>query len=154
MDMAVGVFVGRLVRDAELKYTNSGIAVCKFTLATNAKRKQGDQWVDEASYWVVDLWGKPGESVCQYLTKGKVVAVEGTLRQEKYESNGQERMKVVVNANSVNLISQNPAQESTQNRQADINYGQRQNNQNTADSNRLNRQAKPAADDFMDEIPF
>ena len=78
-DLSVAVLVGRLTRDAELKYTNSGQAVCHFAVATSSRVKKGDQWVDESSFWDVDLWGKRAESVNQYLTKGKLVAVQGDI---------------------------------------------------------------------------
>lgn len=103
-DLAVAVVVGRLTRDAELKYTNSGQAICAFTVATNSRVKKGDQWIDESSYWDVDLWGKKAESVNQYLTKGKLVAVEGDMRQDKWEKDGVQRMKVRINANDVQLL--------------------------------------------------
>ena len=66
-DLAVAVIVGRLTRDAELKYTNSGQAICHFSVATSARRKKDDQWVEESSFWDVDLWGKLGETINQYL---------------------------------------------------------------------------------------
>lgn len=103
-DLSIAVLVGRLTRDAELKYTNSGQAVCHFSVATSSRRKKGDQWVDEASFWEIDLWGKQGESINQYLTKGKLVAVEGSMRQDRWEQDGQSRMKVIVNANTVQLL--------------------------------------------------
>lgn len=103
-DLAVAVIVGRLTRDAELKYTNSGQAVCHFSVATGSRRKKGDQWVEESSFWDVDLWGKQGESINQYLTKGKLVAVEGSMRQDKWEQDGQTRSKIQITANSVQLL--------------------------------------------------
>jgi single-strand DNA-binding protein len=103
-DLAVAVIVGRLTRDAELKYTTSGLAICKFSVATSARVKKGEQWVDESSYWNVDLWGKKAESVSQYLTKGKLVAVEGDMRQDKWEKDGQQQMKVLITANDVQLL--------------------------------------------------
>lgn len=103
-DLSIAVLVGRLTRDAELKYTNSGQAVCHFSVATSTRRKKGDQWVDEPSYWDVDLWGKSGESLNQYLTKGKLVAVEGSMRQDRWEQDGQTRTKVIVSANTVQLL--------------------------------------------------
>jgi len=103
-DLSIAVLVGRLTRDAELKYTNSGQAICHFSVATSAKKKSGDQWIDEASFWDVDLWGKQGESLNQYLTKGKQVAVEGSMRQDRWEQEGQTKMKVIINANSVQLL--------------------------------------------------
>jgi len=103
-DLAVATVVGRLTRDAELKYTNSGQAICSFSVATNSRVKKGDQWGDEPNYWDVDLWGKKAESLNQYLTKGKLVAVHGDIRQDKWEKDGQQRMKVRINANDVQLI--------------------------------------------------
>jgi single-strand DNA-binding protein len=103
-DLAVAVIVGRLTRDAELKYTNSGQAVCHFSVATGSRRKKGDQWVEESSFWDVDLWGKQGESINQYLTKGKLVAVEGSMRQDKWEQDGQTRSKIQITANTVQLL--------------------------------------------------
>jgi len=103
-DLAVAVLVGRLTRDAELKYTPSGQAVCHFSVATGSRVKKGDQWVDESSFWDVDLWGKRAESVNQYLTKGKLVAVQGDMRQDKWEQDGQSRMKVKITANDVQLL--------------------------------------------------
>jgi single-strand DNA-binding protein len=109
-DLAVAVIVGRLTRDAELKYTNSGQSVCHFSVATGSRRKKGDQWVEEASFWDVDFWGKGGESINQYLTKGKLVAVEGSMRQDTWEQDGQTRRKTLISANSVQLLGSKDAQ--------------------------------------------
>ena len=98
------VLIGRLTRDAELKYTSGGMAVCKFAIAVNRRRKQGEQWVDEASFFDIVLWGKSGESLNQYLVKGKQVAVEGELRQNRWEQDGQPRSKVEIMANNVQLL--------------------------------------------------
>lgn len=103
-DINIVVLVGRLTRDAELKYTNSGQSICRFSVAVNRNRKQGEQWVDEASFFDVDYWGKGGEAVNQYLTKGKQVAIEGELRQDRWEQDGQSRSKVIVNATNVQLL--------------------------------------------------
>jgi len=103
-DVNIVVLVGRLTRDAELKYTNSGMAICRFSIAINRRRKQGDQWVDEPNFFDVDYWGKGGEAVNQYLTKGKQVAVQGELRQDKWEQDGQSRSKIVINATNVQLL--------------------------------------------------
>jgi single-strand DNA-binding protein len=103
--MSIAVLVGRLTRDAELKYTNNGQAICHFSLATGTRRKKGDQWEDEPSFWEIDLWGKQGESLNQYLTKGKLVGVEGAMRQDRWEHEGCTKVKVVIKADSVQLLS-------------------------------------------------
>ncbi len=97
--------VGRLTRDSELKYTNSGTAICKFSLAVNRKKKQDEQWVEEVSFFDVTLWGKLGESISQWLNKGKQVAVSGGLRQNRWEQGGQNRSKVEIVASHVQLLS-------------------------------------------------
>jgi single-strand DNA-binding protein len=160
-DLAVAVIVGRLTRDAELKYTNSGQAVCHFSVATSSRRKKADQWVDESSFWDVDLWGKQGESINQYLTKGKLVAVEGSMRQDKWEQDGQTRSKTLISANTVQLLgspsgsggqggssgsgsSERPAGGPTGGPQAGP-QGQRPS---------APPPSQPSNDDFTDDIPF
>jgi len=98
------VIVGRLTRNAELKYTNNGQAVSKFSIAVNSRRKKDDQWVDEAHFFDIVYWGKAAEAVTPYLLKGKQVGVEGSLRQNRWEQDGQSRSKVEINANNVMLL--------------------------------------------------
>jgi single-strand DNA-binding protein len=98
------VLIGRLTRDAELKYTNTGTAICKISIAVNRRRKVDDQWTEEASFFDVTIWGKMGEAINQYLVKGKQVGIEGELRQNKWEQDGQPRSKVEIIANNVQLL--------------------------------------------------
>jgi len=102
------VLVGNLTRNAELKYTNSGIAISHFTLAVNQRRKKDDQWVDEASFFDVSFWGKSAEALNQYLVKGKQIGVEGSLRQDRWEKDGQSRSRVEVVASNVMLLGSRP----------------------------------------------
>lgn len=99
--------IGRLTRDAELKYTPGGLAISSFSIAVNRRRKNGDQWVDEVSYFDINLYGKPAESLKQYLTKGKQVAVDGELRQDRWEKDGQNHSKIYIAANNVQLLGGN-----------------------------------------------
>ena len=99
------VLVGRLTRDAEQTYTPSGYALLKFGMAVNRRRKQGDEWVDEANFFDVTVFGRQGEAIARYMTKGKQVAVEGQLRQERWESqDGTRRSKVSIEANYVQML--------------------------------------------------
>jgi len=86
--------IGRLTRDAELKYTNSGLAVCNFSVADNYKKKVGDNYEDAVSYFDITIFGKKAESLNQYLLKGSQVAIFGELQQDRYEKDGQKRSKV------------------------------------------------------------
>ncbi len=153
-DLAIAVVVGRLTRDAELKYTNSGQAVCHFSVATSARRKKGDQWVEESSFWDVDFWGKGGESINQYLTKGKLVAVEGAMRQDKWEQDGQTRSKTLITANTVQLLGSSGAS-GGQGGSFDRSAGRPQGGpQAGSPGARQDGAGAPPRDDFTDDIPF
>jgi len=162
-DLSIAVLVGRLTRDAELKYTNSGQAVCHFSIATGSRKKKGDQWVDEASFWDVDLWGKQGESINQYLVKGKLVAVEGTMRQDRWEQDGQTRMKVIISANTVQLLGSNSGGSSSgapsgspsgaQSGSQEVPYGG-QRDYPSRDRPQGQAPQAPSPDEFSDDIPF
>ena len=84
-DINIVSVVGRLARDMELKYTTSGMAVANFSIAVNRSRKQGDQWVDEASFFECSLFGKQAEALKPYLKKGQQVAISGFLKQERWQ---------------------------------------------------------------------
>ena len=103
-DINMVTVVGRLTKDPELKYTNSGTAVAKYSIAVNRKKRNGDNWEDEVSYFDVVVWGKQGEAIQQYLNKGKQIAISGELRQNRWEQDGQKRSKVEIIANNVQLL--------------------------------------------------
>ena len=98
------VIVGRLTRDAELKYTSGGTAVSKLGIAVNRRVKKGDEWTESASFFDVTLWGKMAEGLYQYLVKGKQIAIEGELEQERWEKDGQAHSKVTITASNVQLL--------------------------------------------------
>ena len=102
------VLIGRLTRDAELKSIANGQSVCNFSIAVNRSRKNGDQWEDEPNFFDIVVWGRQGESLHQYLLKGKQVAVDGELRQDRWQQDGQNRSKVVVVASYLQLLGGNP----------------------------------------------
>ncbi|MDR2718718.1 MAG: single-stranded DNA-binding protein [Treponema sp.] len=102
------VLIGRLTRDAELKSIASGQAVCKFSIAVNRRKKNGDQWEDEANFFDIVVWGRQGESLHQYLVKGKMIAVDGELRQDRWQQDGQNRSKIEIVANNIQLLGGNP----------------------------------------------
>lgn len=156
-DINVVLLVGRLTRDSELKYTKSGMPIARFSIAVNRSRKQDDQWVDETSFFEVDYWGKGAEAVNRYLTKGKQVGVEGELRQDRWEQDGQPRSKVIVNATNVQLLGGNQGGGQGGGSQ---NQGSYQRTQNAADGTNAGRgspgisQADTQTDGFDDDIPF
>ena len=154
------VLVGRLTRDAELKSIASGQAVCKFSIAVNRRRKNGDQWEDEPNFFDVVVWGRQGESLHQYLVKGKMVAVDGELRQDRWQQDGQNRSKVEVVANYLQLLGGNPSGGSANNGSQSGGYAQNsqqqgQNWQGQSWQGQGNSiPSIPAEDKFADDIPF
>jgi single-strand DNA-binding protein len=96
--------IGRLTRDAELKFLPNGSAVSRFSIAGNYPKKVGDNWTDEVNYFDIVLWGKQAETLDQYLVKGKQVGIDGQLRQERWEKDGQRFSRVEVVADSIQLL--------------------------------------------------
>lgn len=150
--------IGRLTRDTELKYTKSGSAVSRLSIASNRSVKNGDNRTEEVSYFDVVLWGKTAENLNQYLTKGKQIAVDGELRQNRWEQDGQKRSKVEIVAMNVQLLG-GDNNNSGNNSSNSNNFGTR--NQNNGQQQRDNKppqyQNKPQtglAPDFDDDIPF
>lgn len=104
--------VGRLTRDLngsdqrEYAFTPNGNARANISIAVNRSRKQGDQWVDEANFFNVTIWGKQAENLLPYLKKGKQIAVEGYLKQDRWQdkTTGQTRSNVTIVATNVQLL--------------------------------------------------
>jgi len=103
-DTNIVVLIGRLTRDSELRFTSSGTAVSKFSIAVNRMKRSGDQREEEVSFFDIVVWGKFAEVLNPYLTKGKQVSVEGELRQNRWEQDGQSRSRIEVVANNIQLL--------------------------------------------------
>jgi single-strand DNA-binding protein len=141
------VLVGNLTRNAELKYTNSGMAISAFAIAVNMRRKKDEQWVDEAHFFDIEYFGKGAEAVNQYLVKGKQVGVEGSLRQDRWEKDGQARSKVKITASNVMLLGGRPGSQAPGSAQAP--------GSGPAPSGGGEPpEGAPPADTFEDDIPF
>ena len=87
------VLVGNLTRDVELRYIPSGMAVSDIGLAINDRVKKDGQWVEETTFVDVTLWGRTAEIANEYLSKGSNVLIEGRLKLDSWETDGQERKR-------------------------------------------------------------
>lgn len=100
------ILIGHLGRDAETRYTPSGVPVTRFTLATNRRVKDAStgEWKDETDWHNITVWRQ--ENLAQYLTKGKQVYVEGRLQTRSYDDreSGQKRYITEVVAEEVFLL--------------------------------------------------
>jgi single-strand DNA-binding protein len=96
------ILVGNLGKDPEVRYVQSGNAVCTLRLAVTERRKDGDGWKDHTEWMDVVTFGKTAENAGQYLQKGRQVYVEGRLQTRQYkDKEGHDRWRTEVVANQV-----------------------------------------------------
>ncbi len=98
------ILIGRLVQDPELRFTQSGVPVCNFTIAidrpyTNQSGERETDFID------IVVWRKAAENVAKYMAKGRQVAVDGSLQIRSYEdNNGIRRRAAEVVADRVEFL--------------------------------------------------
>lgn len=99
--------IGNLTRDPELRVTPKGTAICQFGLAVNRQFKdESGQTRDETTFVDIEAWGKQGELVSKYLTKGSPAMVEGRLKLDQWEDkqSGQKRSKLKIVLDNVQFL--------------------------------------------------
>jgi len=113
------VLIGRLCADPEMKYTQSGLAITRFTLALNRPKKDGqDQGADFIN---IVTFGKGAENCANYLSKGRKTAVSGRINSGSYEDkDGKKVYTVDVIANSVEFLEWGDKKESSGTDYSDI----------------------------------
>jgi len=96
----VAIIIGRLTRDVELRYTQNGVPVARFTVAVNRSSGEG-----EADFIPVVAWRKLAGNCAQYIGKGRLVAVQGRLEVNRWEDeNGVLRYKTEIVANNAKFL--------------------------------------------------
>ena len=98
------ILVGNLTRDPELRYIPSGTAVSDIGLAVNDRIKKGDQWVEETTFVDITLWGRTAEIVNEYTSKGSPLLIEGRLKLDRWEKDGQKHSKLKVIGDRIQLL--------------------------------------------------
>ena len=134
------ILVGRLTKDmGDVRYTHEQMAIGEISIAVNRSKKVNDQWQDEASFFNCTIFGKAAENLKQYLKKGTQVAVEGSLKQERWEKDGQKFSKISVQVANIQLLGS----------------GKKENNneQKTEVGNTSTENQTPSGD-FSEDIPF
>lgn len=133
------ILIGRLVRDAELKYINSGTAISKISIAVNRSVKKNDQWTDEVSFFDVTIWGKTAENLSQYLKKGTQIGVQGELVQNRWtDSDGKNHSKVEITAGNIRLLGSKQKSEESK----------------PEENWKPIEKSEVSTDNFTDDIPF
>lgn len=103
------VLIGRVTQDLgsderSFGYIGNGMAKANVNIAVNSSKKQGDQWVDEVSFFQIQIFGKTAENLKPYLKKGTQICVIGHLHQDRWEKDGQKRSAVSIIADNVQLL--------------------------------------------------
>ena len=130
--------IGRLTRDIserDFGYTTGGTARLNLSIAVNRSEKRNSAWQDKVSYFEVTVWGKTAENIKPYLHKGKQIAVDGYLDQQRWEKDGQKFSKVVIIADNVQLLGGNESAPQAQQPAGEY-------------------QSAGSGDDFPEDIPF
>jgi single-strand DNA-binding protein len=139
------LLIGRLTRDPETRSLPSGSSVVSFGLAVNRvyNRRETGEKVEETCFVDVEAWGRTGENIARFMKKGRQIFVEGRLKFDSWERDGQRRTKLSVVAENFQFIDggggdggRNPGRESSGTRAAPV--GARDTPQ----------------DDYQDDIPF
>ncbi|WP_215536939.1 single-stranded DNA-binding protein [Borreliella bavariensis] len=101
------VLSGRLTRDSELSYAESGMAILRFSLANNRRMKKNDEWIDYPQYFDCVIFSKRAESLNEYLKKGKQVVVSGSLKYESWQdkNTGDKRSKINIFVDNLQMFS-------------------------------------------------
>jgi single-strand DNA-binding protein len=158
------ILIGRLTRDPELRFIpNSGTAVARFSIAVNREFKREGQ--PDADFFNIVVWGKSAENCANYLKKGRLVAVNGSMRNNNYEDkNGVKHYTIEINANRVQFLEWGdnnngggrPQQNNYQQQNQGYNQQQQNNNQQSQQSNQGHQNDFNGfqAIDGDDDIPF
>lgn len=153
------VLIGRLARDPELRFiAGSGKAVANFTIAVNrdfGKEKQAD-------FFRIVVWGKTAENVANYLAKGRLVGINGSLQTRSYDdNNGVKRYLTEIVANKVEFLEWGDKQDSPKSNNVQRGNAQ-QSNAQQSNAQQSNAQQSNNEFDFSggfetiddDDIPF
>lgn len=101
------ILIGRLTRDPELRYTQTGKAVATIRIAVDRGGEAGTDFID------VVVWERQAENAANYLRKGRLVAVQGWLQIREYEKDGQRRERAEIVANQLRFLDRSAAERVT-----------------------------------------
>jgi single-strand DNA-binding protein len=146
------ILMGNLTRDVQLRYTPSGTPVTEVGLAVNDRRKgPNGEWIDEVTFVDVTFWGRTAEVASEYLSKGSPVFIEGRLKLDTWEKDGQKNYKLRVVCDRMQLLGGRDGPPAGANRSA----GARESNDNYIESPSAHHADESHHGSIAgDEIPF
>ena len=99
------ILIGNVTRDPELKHTERGVSVVDLGIAVNDRRKGKDvSWIEETTFLDVTLWAGQADIAANYLRKGSPVLIEGRLKLDTWEQEGQKRSKLRVIGENMQML--------------------------------------------------
>lgn len=110
------ILMGNLTRKPEVRFTQSGMAICKIGMAVNRRFKdQSGNWKEEPTFVDVTIFGKRGEAFAKYHDKGRPAFIEGELRLDQWEDkqSGEKRSKLYVVGNEWQFVGSGGGRESS-----------------------------------------
>jgi single-strand DNA-binding protein len=149
------LLAGRLTRDPELKYLPSGTAVCEMRIASGRSYfdKNSNERKEETLFINVTAWGKSAEFCNQYFTKGKAIFIEGRLKHDQWERDGQKHERISVVADRVQFAESKAAEQAGGQRNASARDEEEAYGGDTAPA-RGARGGAPASQSTDDDLPF
>ena len=110
----LAVVEGRLVGDPEIRYTQSGTALCRFSIANNCDYYKENELRKEVNFFDVTTWAKLAERCNEYLSKGRRVMVNGRLRHDRWQDDeGTTHSRVYIVGNGVRFLDRREDEDKT-----------------------------------------
>ena len=144
--MNKAILIGRLTRDPELRYTSSNRAVCQFSIAIDRPFTNQSTGQREADFINIVAWDKTAENIGKFMSKGRLIAVEGRIQTRNYDNNEGKKVYVteVVATNVQFLESKNATSNSNGNgfdtmpeppmEKSPYDFGEENSNQNSSNN--------------------
>lgn len=138
--------IGRLTKDLEVRYTTGGMAIGKTSLAVNRSIKRNNGYENVSSFFEFEVFGKMAENLKKYLTKGKKIALCGSLEQDRWtDAQNQTHSKTYIIADDVQFLDGGKKEGQA---------GNSQGNGNTPNFNANYQEEYNDDQSFPEDIPF
>lgn len=99
------IVIGRLTRDPELKYTQSGTALTNFSIASNKSYKSNGETKEQVNFFNCVAWSKLSETIFKYCKKGQRIGIEGRLQQRSWDDqNGEKKSTTEIFVESIQFL--------------------------------------------------
>lgn len=153
------ILIGNLTRDPELRVTPKGTSICQFGIAVNRTYKdEAGNSKEEVNFFDIEAWGKQGEIISKYLSKGRPIFVQGRLRQDTWDdkATGQKRSKIKIVLEGFQFIGSRDGGGAQSGGASEENFDQASPvERNSPPPRQPSRSAPPPPQDNIDEdVPF